>query len=185
MQYYKELDVKLVHLNHCANHHIFRNMNLEKEYDFMLVGSIWTRYPLRIRMAKILEKLSSQFKVTKFQHPGYLLNSAYDNKHLEEFAKAINKTKIAITCCGKYRSRYGKLVEIPMCGTALACDLPDQEQDIFSKFLVNIDNSMSDDEIIEILKNNLFNIEEREKKEKLGLNYAQNFTQELYAKRFI
>ena len=186
MEYYQQMkNITFKHIAHCANHHIFRKMGMDKEIDFLLIGSIWDRYPLRIRMLKIFDKIKSQYKTEVYQHPGYDLVDAKSDVHQKHFAEAINRTKIAITCTGKYRSRYGKLVEVPMCGTALACDLPDEEQQDFRQILINIDNSMSDDEIIGVLKRYLLDENLRKQKEKIGLEWSQNYTQEHYAKRLL
>ena len=186
MEYYQQMEnITFKHIAHCANHHIFRKMDMDKEIDFLLIGSIWDRYPLRIRMLKIFEKIKSQYKTEVYQHPGYDLADAKSDQHQKHFAEAINRAKIAITCSGKYRSRYGKLVEAPMCGTALACDLPDEEQQDFKQILINIDNSMSDDEIIEVLKRYLLDENLRKQKEKIGLEWSRNYTQEHYAKRLL
>ena len=72
-----------------------------------------------------------------------------------------------------------------MCGTAIAADMPGEQQEEFSKFLIEIDMSMSYDEIAEKLSYYLDNDEERNAKVEEGLKYASRYTQEEYAKRFI
>lgn len=178
-------NVTFRHIAHCANHNIFKNLHLEKDIDLLLLGSIWDRYPLRIRMAKLFNKLKDEFKTEIYQHPGYDLENADNNEHLEDFVNKINRAKIAVTCTGKYRCRYGKLVEVPMCGTALACDIPEEEQNEFNQILINIDYSMTDDEIINKLRFFLSNDTERLKKEEKGEYWAKRYTQELYAKRLL
>ena len=186
MEFYKNMEnVTFKHIAHCANHNIFKNNNLDKDIDLLLIGSIWDRYPLRIRMAKLFNNLKEEFKTKIYQHPGYEFENAGNNDHLRDFVNEINRAKIAVTCTGKYRCRYGKLVEVPMCGTALACDIPEEEQKSFRDILINIDYSMTDDEIINKLRFYLENENERIKKEQKGQHWAKQYTQEAYAKRLL
>ena len=178
-------NVQFKHIAHCANKDIFKPLNLEKDIDLLLIGSIWDRYPLRIRMAKILQTLSGEFKTQIYQHPGYDLQNAHNDEHLHDFVRTINRAKIAVTCTGKYRCRYGKLVEVPMCKTALACDIPEEEENEFNQILIQIDNSMTDEEITDKLRTFLRDDEQRKQKEDFGHYWAQRHTQELYAKRLM
>lgn len=187
MKYYKSFKkAKFVQIPHSANKNIFKKIdNLDKKTDFLLVGSIWDRYPLRQRIQKIFKQLEQKYICKVFQHPGYELNEAFNDNHLKEFVKEINLAKIAITCSGKYKCRYGKLVEVPMCGTPLACDMPDEEQEHFSKFLINIDHNQTDEEIIETLESHLNSEYLLNKKSKYGLDWSKLYTQELYAERLL
>ena len=190
MEFYTDMDgVTFEHVAHCAKNDIFKpREEIKKEYDLLLVGAIWDRYPIRQRMRKIFKIIESErpdLRVHIHTHPGYDINDAHTDRPLIEFAKEINKAKIAVTCTGKYRSRYGKMVEIPMCGTAIASDLPDEEKDEFRKFVIRIDNSMSDKDIIMSLTYFLDKESEREKRVKLGLEWSSKYTQRHYAERLL
>ena len=86
-----------------------------------------------------------------------------------QFAKAINNAKICVTDSGLPKSRFGKYIEVPMCGTVLAADIPNQDQEDFKKFLIEIDVEMPGDEILDKLRFYLENDEERDKLIKNGL----------------
>ncbi len=185
--------VKCVHIPHCAEKEVFKDYGQEKDIDFLIAGAthaqtkLGNHYPLRDRMVGILQKLSTMgYNVYKHPHPGYVHNDAYTNKYLIDFAKVINRAKICITCSGVPKSRFGKYIEIPMCNTAIAADIPHkQEEDEFRKFVIEIDMSMSDDEIMEKLIWYIKNENDLKLATKKGLEWSSKYTQEYYAKRFI
>jgi len=180
-------NVKFIYIPHCAEKTVFRQYDdCKKEYDLLLVGCLGSRYPLRVRMAKILKNIQKQgkWKCKIHQHPGYNLPDAHTDKYLIDFAREINKSRIVVTCCGIYRSRYGKLVEIPMCGSVMATDLPDNGSE-FEQFAITLNHSMTDNEIIRKLEYYLNNNTELEKMANKGLVWSQTYIQENYATRFI
>ena len=79
---------------------------------------------------------------------------------LIEFAQAINQSKIVLSCASKFNYRLGKYVEVPACASVLATDVPYDEQDKYDH-MIQISNSMTDDEIIKILEDYLQNDEKK------------------------
>ena len=187
-QQYKKMnipDVKFVYVGHCAKKSIFKNYNINKEYDILLAGCLGSHYPLRCRFYNLLEKLKKKYKCYIHPHPGYNLNDSYTDKYLKEMAITINKSRIVLTDTGKPRSRYGKYIEIPMCESAAICgDLPDDNADDYS-FVIEVNMKMNDDEIIEKISYYLDNENERLKKVELGKEFSSNYTQEHYAERLL
>ncbi len=183
--------VKLAHITHCAEKTIFKDYGLPKKYDLMIGGAtnihtmLGQHYPLRDRMMKIMERMSSKYVCHRHPHPGYDLNDAHTDKYLIDFAKAINSSKIVITCSGKPKSRFGKYIEVPMSATAIAADIPEEDEDNFRNFVIEINMSMSDEEIINKLSYYLDNDSEREKLVQNGLKWSESYTQEKYAERFL
>ncbi len=196
MNHYKENiydgnRVRFINIPHSAERTIFKDMRLDKKIDLMLVGSIFynsmlgKHYPLRERMVGVLQKMSSKHECRIYPHPGGDHLDAYTGVYTRQFAHAINSSKICVTCSGAPRSRFGKYVEVPMCGTAIAGDLPGEQRDEISKFLIEIDLDMHDNEIMEKLSFYIDNNKEREKLTSLGLEWSKKYTQEEYARRFI
>ena len=100
-------------------------------------------------------------------------------------ACAINKSRITLTDTGIPRSRYGKYIEIPMCGTSALCgDLPDDNADDYS-FVIEVNNNMSDQQIIDKISYYLENEDKRLQKVEEGKIFASNYTQKHYAKRLL
>ena len=80
---------------------------------------------------------------------------------------------------------FGKYVEIPSCRTAIAADIPNEEEETFKKFVIEINVNDDNKTIIEKLKKYLDNQEELEKMAYRGWMLMQKYTQEWYAAVFI
>ena len=177
---------------HSAEKTIFRERpEIQKEYDVLLVGAsgfhskVGQHYPIRDRMASVINKFPKKYKVGRFAKPHARVTNAHNNQTAIQFSEAINSSRICITDSGAPKSRFGKYVEIPMCGTVIAGDIPNDDQENFRKFVIEIDNSMTDSEIISKITNVLDNQEELERYKKIGLEWSKEYTQEKYAERFV
>jgi hypothetical protein len=176
---------KIVHIPHCAEKSIFYDRNIPKTVDILLCGSIGIHYPLRERILNIIKLFPKKYICKEYKHPGYINGDAFTNIYLKDFAEAISAAKICVTCTSKYKYRLGKLVEIPMCNSVLASDIPDQDQKDFKDITLEINDSMSDKEIVDKLIFYLENEEELEKIRQKGYNWSQKFIQNYYAENFI
>ena len=183
-------DVKFIYIGHCAEESIFKNYNLPYEYDILIAGCLSSHYPLRNRFIKLLPKLNKKYKCHKHQHPGYDLNDAHTDKYLMEMAHKINKSRITLTDTGLPNSRYGKYIEIPMCGTSALCgDIPDKDVSDKNKskdnydFVIEVNNNMTDKEIIDKISYYLDNEDKRLEKVERGLQFSKKYTQENYAEK--
>tara|TARA_R110002020_G_scaffold354675_3_gene567415 strand:- start:841 stop:1803 length:963 start_codon:yes stop_codon:yes gene_type:complete len=183
--------IKFINIPHCVEKSVFKDYKLPKTHDILLVGAInvttklGQHYPLRQKMLDVLGDMSDDYKVGVYQHPGYVLGDAHENKYAIDFAKAINSAKICVTCSGAPKSRFGKYVEIPNCRTAIAADIPNEEEETFKKFVIEINVNDDNKTIIEKLKKYLDNQEELEKMAYRGWMLMQKYTQEWYAAVFI
>ena len=178
-------NVKFVYIGHCAEKTIFKNYNTPKEYDVLIAGCISSHYPLRNKFLRLLPQLKKKYKCHQHPHPGYDLNDAHTDRYLKEMAIAINKARITLTDTGLPRSRYGKYIEIPMCGTSAICgDLPDDKADDYS-YVIEVTNSMTAQEIFDKISYYLDNEDKRLEKVQKGIEFASNYTQEHYAERLM
>jgi len=192
MKQYEGLhDFKMVNIPHCAEKSIFYDQKLDRTFDVMLVGALGTQtifgnhYPLRSRIYDLLKQMNHKYKCGVLPHPGGDHDDAHTDKYAKEFARVLNTTKIAVTCSGKPRSRYGKYVEIPMCGTAIAADIPNEDQVRFKNFVIEINMEMTDQEIIDKLSYYIDNENDRQMKKQIGMAWSQQYTQEKYAEKFV
>jgi hypothetical protein len=178
-------NIKFVYVGHCAEKSIFKNYNLKKEHDILIAGCISSHYPLRNKFLRLLPYLKQNYKCHQHPHPGYDLTDAHTDRYLKEMAVAINKARITLTDTGLPRSRYGKYIEIPMCGTSAICgDLPDDKADDYS-YVIEVTNSMTAQEIFDKISYYLDNEDKRLEKVKKGIEFASNYTQEHYAERLL
>lgn len=188
----KNKNVKFTHIPHSAEQSIFMDKHFEKTWDILVVGRLSCRntighshYPLRDRMAKLIESMPEKYKCGIYKHPKSTNEDSHTDKYLIEFSTIINSAKICISCSGLPKSRFGKYVEIPMCNTVHCADLPDQDEKEFKNMLIDISMDMTDDEIINKLIYYLENNDELEKLRKYGYEWSKNYTQEKYAERFL
>lgn len=187
--------VRLCWVPHSAEETIYKpKPEIEKIHDIGLLGALSCQtilgehYPLRIRMSSLLRKMPPKYNCVIFPHVGYDHHDAHTDKYAHDFADKINSCKIVITDSGAPSSRFGKYIEIPMCGTAIAGDLYDDHPDDVKKlkeFLIEINTEMSDDEIIDKLIYYIEQDDPRNEKINKGLEYCKDFTQERYAEKFV
>ena len=185
----------LTWIPHSAEANIFKpKPEIEKKYDVALVGAtnvqtvLGEHYPLRARMYELINKIPKKYKCGVIPHVGGSHLDAHTDKYAHDFATKINSAKIIITDSGIPKSRFGKYIEVPMCGVALAGDVyDDHPKDVeqLKSFLIDINMQMSDQEIINRLVYYLENNSKREEKIKNGIEYTKDFTQQRYAERFI
>jgi hypothetical protein len=181
---YKNINcyTKFVHIHHSANSDIFYDRKENKTIDILLVGSVGRHYPLRQRFEKIIKMMPSKFVCIQYKHPGYIHANAFTDIYLKDFAENMSKSKICLTCTSRYKYLLGKLIEIPMCGSVIASDLPAQNIKLFEEMMIVISNEMTDEEIVNKLVYYLENNEELEIKKNLGLSISKNWGQDRYAK---
>ena len=182
--------VKFINIPHCAERSIFKDYEMPKSHDVLLVGAInvttklGQHYPLRQKMLEVLGDMSDDYVVGVYQHPGYVLGDAYENRYAIDFAKAISSAKICVTCSGAPKSRFGKYVEIPACRTAIAGDIPNEEQQVFNKFVIEINVNDSNNTIINKLKKYLDCKEQLKKVTDRGWLLMKKYSQDWYASVF-
>jgi len=185
MPNYKHLSsVKFVNISHCAEQTIYKDYELPKVNDVLLTGAISRHYPFRYRLRNImLRYLAGKVKCKVLDHPGGNLTNVH-GVVLDSYAKEINQSKITLTCSSAYKYRLGKYVEIPMSGSLLAADLPNEDHDFFKQFMLVLDPKDSDENIAkQILE--YVNDDKRNGLIKRGIELNKEYTQEKYAERFI
>ena len=183
------------HIPHCAKKTVFRKYDgIVKDVDFLLCGMMGNRnslkdyhYPLRDRMwNSIFPKLRNLgYICEKYKHPGYSHLDSFTDRPLIEFSKGIQRGKICVTCSGLPKSRFGKYIEIPMSNGVIAGDIPDQDQEDFRKFVIEINMGMSDQEIITKLVKYIDDQAELKRLQEIGYKWASNWGQDTYAEIFL
>lgn len=176
------------HIPHSSNSEIFRDYGLEKKYDVMVCGNLrFEKYRLRKRFPAIIDSLNQiGYNCIVYQHPGGFHDDAYTDRYLVDFAKSISQAKICLTCSSLYKCVFGKYSEIPMCHSLLAGDLPGDRKGFFSKFMLVINESHSDSQIVEKIVQQLEDKDGLKTKTDLGysLSHAE-YTMNHYADRFM
>ena len=74
----------------------------------------------------------------------------------------------------------GKYVEIAMCGSIVLGDLPYEDKARISMFTVEVNNTMSDDEILNKIKSFLDNKKKLKKMSEYALSWSKQYVTEKY-----
>lgn len=148
----KTTNCKYYHLPHFIDTNIFNTTkNHEKEYDIVLYGAIHpVHYPFRKRLFELITHNKETFnnKVLIIDKP-----NVFDPKYCENgLAEILNKTKISIATKSKYNYLVAKYLEIPACNCLVAGDIPSDADKIMQNNIIQLKETMTDAEIIEILK---------------------------------
>lgn len=119
-------------------------------------------YELRYRLiTKILkdEKLKD-INIKFIQHS--------DNLRGDDLFKLISQSKFTIATCANVLYLVEKYFEIPLNNSIIIGNIPEYAPNKMKENIINIKNSMSDDEIIEILIDSVKNYENHKSKQLLG-----------------
>ena len=166
-------------------HKTFNFNKLKNKFHLSIFGYHEKYYPLRQKFRSVLKLMPDNYNCLELEHPGYNKGDAFTDIYQQNFAELINRSKICITCTSRFKYRLGKLVEIPMSGSVLACDIPNQDKLSFSKNTIVIDENMSSKEIANKLIFYLENETELEKIKKNGSEWSQKYNQEYYANKLV
>ena len=193
--YYKKLykndkNKQFIYIPHHANPSIFKPLNIVKDIDILMSGVANEKhYPFKYRLNNILinnkDTRLKKYKIHIHKHPNYKLSSSFLNVNQIDYNKIINQSKICIVCSSRYNYRLGKYVEIPMAGSVMAGDLPYEDRENFSNFMIVLNNKMSDNEIIDKLIEKLENIDNLNRRRKRGLLWSLDHTTDKYVNKLV
>ena len=185
---WKSKGPKFIKFPHHANQQLCRKYTKpfnDREYDISLTGCTDWIYPLRNRMRTIFPKLEKLgYKTKILEHPGYNVKDAHLYTAMKPYLELIGNSKISVTCCSHFKYKVCKYIEIPMCGAAIAADIPTDELET-ADYTIVLDNSMTDSEIIHKLDFYLKNTNARKKMVEKGHQYTNNFSFDHFAEKFI
>ena len=146
---------KHLHLPHHIDINIFnKEYNKEnKKYDLLLFGSIHhIHYPFRKRLYELILSKKEELGNVKFIEKPESYNSEICENGLAEL---ISESKISFSTKSKYDYLVAKYFEIPACSCLLMGDIPLDSNIDLKENIVELKNTMSDDEIINKIKNTL------------------------------
>jgi hypothetical protein len=165
------------------NTEIFQNYNLNKQYDILIYGNRnhinkieehypdqeykkkWEDfnnkklddkhyfYPLRIRIEKLLLKNKHKYNLLILPNSGGIgCKPKYANKKLAEL---INQSYLCLATSSRADILMHKYLEISASYSTILGNIPSDCEDLFKDNIVEINEWMSDDEILEIIDNAL------------------------------
>lgn len=158
MHHYLQLCPKLIIacFEHFIDDQIFKDYQLEKKYDVLLYGYLDTCYPFRTRMAKLLSNCTDlQIKI--IEHPGYKSLEGKKTIIGKDLAKEINQSWLTFCSRSSYDLMLKKYLETAMSGSMVLGNIPTDYQGLLTDKIIKIDENMSDDQIISVIKEALSN----------------------------
>lgn len=186
------LPCHFAYIPYCADTAIFKDYKQEKRIDLLLIGNLaGARYPLRAKLQEFLLKMrtDSDFigkNIFVYPYPGYRLKDASNDLHVIDYASLISQAKICLTCCGKFKLKYAKYVEVPACRTLLMGDMPQEDQEILKEYLVVIEEDITYKSLKEKVLYYLEQEQERQEITDRGWRIVnESFTQTQYGEKFI
>ena len=168
-------------------HHIdtelYKDRGLPKIYDVLLYGNLRPeRYPFRNRLRRLLE--SSHLKVRIIEYPGA---HGFDEERCSEgLARTINQSRISIATPPVGDYLVAKYFEISAAGSVVAGKMAVQGRPVWNDHYVQLEEDMSDLEILERLDAVLKDEESlRRKSEIMGRIMRQEYSLDRYVERLM
>ncbi|QDP39290.1 glycosyltransferase [Radiobacillus deserti] len=116
---YPEYEKKMIWMPHFVQTELFKDYELEKDIDLLLIGAVNDYYPIRQKIRKAYE---GDADFVYYKHPGYRnFNGEEEELHAigESYAKVLNRAKITFTCPSKLFYPVLKYYEALACKTLL------------------------------------------------------------------
>jgi hypothetical protein len=166
-------------------HHIdtelYKDRGLPKIYDVLFYGNTNAeRYPFRNRLRRLLA--GSRLKVRIIEHPGA---HVFDEERCsEELARMINQSEISIATPSAGDYLVAKYFEISAAGSVVAGKMATQGRPIWKQNYVQLEEDMSDVEILDRLSAALKDKDSLQRKRALmGQVVPQEYSLDRYVER--
>jgi len=149
-KYYSEQIKKFFILSHHIPQEIFYPRLGSKIYDILIYG--WSNsdivYPFRTRLKRLITSPESKFKVHIIERTSNIKEMPIEN----ELAEIISQSWITITCVSNFSYLVRKYFEIGACGSIPCGNTNSQSRSIFGPNMIELNQTMSDYEILRILE---------------------------------
>jgi len=143
--------VFICHMPHHIDETKFKDWNLKKDFDILLFGNDHKAfYPFRHRVINLLLKNKDNIKIKHIPKPR---NYFRYNPNISDAAlsKFMNRSWMTLCTPSKYNFLLGKYFESCMSKSAIIGNMATDGTDVWNDNYIQIDNDMSDDEILEII----------------------------------
>jgi hypothetical protein len=144
----KELSIAYCVIPNLVNFNIFKEYKNEKIYDILIYGSMDGCYPLRRRMVNLIRE-TPKWKSRII---------SYNELSGIGLSKEINKSYLSVATCSTFEYLVCKYTEISRSGSLIVGNMPEQGKYLYNEDdFININNNMTDEEIIDIIDKTLEN----------------------------
>jgi len=116
--------IKFVGYPRCVDKECFKNYGEKKQFDVITVGAMHGFYPWRTHMHHHLRAHASSLGIKYHNYPHCGVDFTHSNFVRENYAKAINGSKMLASCGGIYHLAMNKIFESMGCETAYVGEKP-------------------------------------------------------------
>lgn len=184
-------DLKHYYLMHHINTEIFRHHDSEqytgRDIDILFFGSIHPRhYPFRKRLFDLLTSSTDFLKEHNINLHVIEKPENFDPDKCEHgLAKLLNRAKFTVCTASRYNYLLAKYFEASACGSMIIGDMA--KDGITDKIFeyCHIDNNMSDDVILEKIKNYISQYNSTEKIKTNALKNQKNVIEEYNLDKYV
>ena len=130
-------EIEFVGYPRCVDAKCYRDYGMPKVYDVITLGSMYHFYPFRVYIHQYLQKHHKELGIKYHNYPHCGTDFKHSNFVRENYAKAINGSKILASCGGRYGVAYNKIFESMGCGTVYVGDRPHGEKELHMEDGIN------------------------------------------------
>jgi len=116
--------IQFVGYPRCVDKDCYKDYKLEKEHDVITVGAMWHFYPLRVKMHNYLQSNYQTMGIRYKNYPHCGVNFSHNDFVRDQYAQAINRSKMLASCGGRYSLAMNKIFESMGCGIAYVGEKP-------------------------------------------------------------
>ena len=153
--------------------------------DILIVGSMWSVYPLRVRFLRLFDENRLPGLVRRLVvRKDWLLNMsdgtpteqfiAAHKHNAENYAQALQSAKIVLVCSSKRNIAVKSYIEAAAAGALVIGDIPGEREEEFRSWVVEVSPKQSDETILHTIKWWLSHTLEREARAKKGQELVLN-----------
>lgn len=147
-------NTKILYLPHHINENYFKDWGKSKKIDVFLFGNTSKKfYPFRNRLDKLL---SSQKVFCYRKWDGFKNYFRFNpDKSNDSLSKRINSSWLTICTSSKFDLLLGKYIESSLSNSLICGNIPLEAKELYQDNYIKLDESMTDKEIIDTIKNAL------------------------------
>lgn len=174
----------LWHLPHAVDPAYFypAKKHSERTTDILIVGSDWTFYPLRFKMLRMADDDKLPGVVKRYiNYPVATLSDGLmtpEKRYSElevayrDYIAALKDAKIVVVCSGKRNNANRLYVEAAAAGALVVGNIPEEREDDFRSWMVEVSQTSSVASLYHTLKWWLDNEQARSKRAEMGMKHV-------------
>ena len=141
--------------NHFVDTEVFKGRNQKKKYKLLLYGFCPPKlYPIRARIKFFMGELLKKYPTLNIkivEHPGYHKVDLSKAVMQQDLSKLINESCFTVATSSAASTFVKKYIEIPLSGSILVGDIPKGYDDLLQNNIVEISQTMKNDDIFKKL----------------------------------